>query len=318
MLISVVITFYNQQQYVSRAVKSVLRQTYRTLDIIIVDDGSEGSIELMVKEFRDARIRFFRKENGGAASARNLGIQEAVGNYIAFLDGDDVYLPGKIEALVKVLKENEYPECIVTTGAYVFNRRGRFIDRIKPRSYAVGELIDTSLVRPSCAIYHKELFITQGGFPEHMSSNEDGALNTVIAQKYPIIAIPDPLMLYQLDDAGLARKNLVDYGSAVSVLELRLSFVSAHIDSPSLFKKYREASLVNLLLGFLSQGNLKDARKWKKENGIKAGWNGPSAVLASLSLIFHANLYMFVRQFRQFIISRSLRHAEELNKEYLF
>ena len=106
MLISVVLTFYNQRIYVRRALKSVLQQTHAELDIIVVDDGSDENIESRVHEFSDDRVRFFRKENGGVSSARNFGIEKAHGMYIAFLDGADVYLPGRIKALWEFLRQN--------------------------------------------------------------------------------------------------------------------------------------------------------------------------------------------------------------------
>ena len=103
MLVSIVVIFYNQKPFVRRALRSVVRQTYSEMDIIVVDDGSEEDISAEVARFEDSRVRFFSKENGGPASARNFGIRQARGIYIAFLDGDDVFLPQKIERMVSFL-----------------------------------------------------------------------------------------------------------------------------------------------------------------------------------------------------------------------
>ena len=218
MLISVVLTFYNQRIYVRRALKSVLQQTHAELDIIVVDDGSDENIESRVHEFSDDRVRFFRKENGGVSSARNFGIEKAHGMYIAILDGDDVYLPGRIKTMLEFLRQNGYPICLATCGAYIFVKNGHFIGRVRPHDYPVGDIINSSLVRPSCTMYHCDVFTRLGGFPEHLKSNEDGALNSIAAQFFPIYSVDQSLVLYQSDNSGLARRDLDIFDNAVKVL----------------------------------------------------------------------------------------------------
>ena len=90
-LISVIVPVYNREMYLERCVRSIMNQTYQNLEILLVDDGStDGSGEIcerLAKE--DKRIRVFHKENGGSSSARNLGIREAKGEYLGFIDSDD-------------------------------------------------------------------------------------------------------------------------------------------------------------------------------------------------------------------------------------
>ena len=93
--VSVVIPSYNRKDIIGRAIDSVLAQTYKDIEIIVVDDGStDGTAEYIQKTFPN--IKIFIQENNGAASARNLGISKADGEYIAFLDTDDYWLPEKI------------------------------------------------------------------------------------------------------------------------------------------------------------------------------------------------------------------------------
>lgn len=102
-LVSVVIPAYNVAEHIGEAIASVRAQSCPQLEIIVVDDGSkDGSAELVEREHPD--VRLFRKENGGAASARNLGMREARGEYVAFLDADDVWLPGKLEVQIAYLR----------------------------------------------------------------------------------------------------------------------------------------------------------------------------------------------------------------------
>ncbi len=104
-LISVIIPVYQVEPYLRRAVDSVLNQTYRNLDIILVDDGSTDRCPKICDEYAasEARVRVVHKENGGLSDARNAGLDVAGGDYIAFLDSDDYYAPGFIEVLYDAL-----------------------------------------------------------------------------------------------------------------------------------------------------------------------------------------------------------------------
>jgi glycosyltransferase involved in cell wall biosynthesis len=105
-LVSVVIPCFNSSQYVVAAVESVLVQTYRDIEIIVVDDGSTDDSGMRLKQFGN-KIRYLYQSNRGVAAARNLGISEANGETIAFLDADDLWLPGKIESQMRLLRSNE-------------------------------------------------------------------------------------------------------------------------------------------------------------------------------------------------------------------
>lgn len=102
--ISVVIPVYNCAKYVSEAIDSVLGQTYKAHELIVVDDGSTDGLQFVLKKY-SSDISYVRQENAGAASARNLGIGLASGEWIAFLDSDDIWLPHKLERQVSMLYE---------------------------------------------------------------------------------------------------------------------------------------------------------------------------------------------------------------------
>ena len=104
-LISVVIPAYNAGQFLDETLESVLSQTYENWECIIVNDGSTDKTESIAKKWceKDARFRYFYKENSGASDTRNLGIKEARGEYIAFLDADDLYMPNFLEVCLETL-----------------------------------------------------------------------------------------------------------------------------------------------------------------------------------------------------------------------
>ena len=108
-LISVVIPAYNAEQFLDETLESVLSQTYENWECIIVNDGSTDNTESIAKKWceKDARFRYFYKENSGASDTRNLGIKKARGEYIAFLDADDLYMPNFLEICLENLVEKD-------------------------------------------------------------------------------------------------------------------------------------------------------------------------------------------------------------------
>ena len=109
-LVSVVIPVYNREDTIQRAVDSVLNQTYSNIEVLVVDDGSkDNSLEMLKKYHNDNRVKIFCQEfNQGANAARNRGIREAKGEYIAFHDSDDEWLPDKLEKQIKRMEYGDF------------------------------------------------------------------------------------------------------------------------------------------------------------------------------------------------------------------
>ena len=103
--VSIIIPVYNVKQYLSEALDSVINQTYKNLEIIVVDDGSNDGSEIICEEYakKDERIKLIHRENGGLSAARNTGLDNVTGEYVAFLDSDDIFLPEAIETALKSL-----------------------------------------------------------------------------------------------------------------------------------------------------------------------------------------------------------------------
>lgn len=108
-LISVIVPVYNAEKYLKRCVASILGQTYRNLELILVDDGSQDGSPAMCDEYaaRDSRVRVIHKANGGVSAARNDGIDAAKGDFVAFCDNDDFYAPNMLERLVGMCLDND-------------------------------------------------------------------------------------------------------------------------------------------------------------------------------------------------------------------
>jgi len=133
-LVSVVIPVYNVEQYIQEALDSVLAQSYQNLEILIIDDGSpDKSISIIKQNYRDPRIRIIRQDNRGLAGARNTGIRNAKGCYVAFLDSDDFWQANKIELHLEVMRKN--PNCGVSFCSSSFvNENSQFIGRLQAPS----------------------------------------------------------------------------------------------------------------------------------------------------------------------------------------
>ena len=103
--VSVIIPNYNYARFIGEAIESVLAQTYQPLEIIVVDDASTDDSIKVIESFGD-KVKLIRQENGGVGKARNTGARNAGGDFLAFLDADDIWLPEKIEKQIKLFQSN--------------------------------------------------------------------------------------------------------------------------------------------------------------------------------------------------------------------
>lgn len=202
-IISIVLPTYNRAKTISRAINSVLEQTYQDYEIIIVDDASEDETKGIVKGFRDEKIRYIQcKQNKGPGAARNLGIQESRGKYIAFQDSDDEWFPEKLEKQISVFLTAE-PELgvvysdmtrVTKDGTELYYKsptiqQGSIIDP-DTKYYAVhGIGIQSTLIR-------KECFEKAGYFNENFLRFEDGELFIRLSQHYRFHYLSEALVKY--------------------------------------------------------------------------------------------------------------------------
>ncbi|MCR1808488.1 glycosyltransferase family 2 protein [Stenotrophomonas geniculata] len=113
-LVSVVIPLYNTEKYIEETMQSILDQTYKNIEIVIVDDGSKDQSPSIVKNLAEkylGQVKYVHQKNQGVSVARNTGIENASGEYIAFLDSDDLWHPTKIEKQVESMHKNEMDAC---------------------------------------------------------------------------------------------------------------------------------------------------------------------------------------------------------------
>jgi len=126
-LVTIIIPVYNGEQYVKYAIESALNQTYKNIEILVVNDGSEDGSEDVIKHYTD-KVRYIKKENGGVSSVLNIAIREMKGVWLSWLSHDDMYMPAKIEEQIKRLNEilEENPDCDIES--YVLSCQSKRID----------------------------------------------------------------------------------------------------------------------------------------------------------------------------------------------
>ena len=126
--ISVIIPTKDRVEYITEAIQSVLKQTYQDFEILIIDGSSTNGTKDIIKKLKDKRIGYFyQKGKKSLAGARNQGIKESQGEFIAFLDDDDLWLPRKLETQIEMLKQNESFGLVYTSSSYVVQADGRVI-----------------------------------------------------------------------------------------------------------------------------------------------------------------------------------------------
>jgi glycosyltransferase involved in cell wall biosynthesis len=202
-LVSVVIPTYNTSNFLIKAIQSVINQTYKNWELIIVDDGSTDQTRQIVEEFqkKDSRIKYFFQNNKGQGAARNLGIKNASGNYIAFLDSDDEFFENKLERVISYFKKDKnigfiYTDAIII-GDYLYKkRRSEIVTPYSGKIYT--KLLFNNFITTSTVVVKREVLQNCGSFDESdlLRNFEDYDLWLRIAKKYKIEYIPEVLVKY--------------------------------------------------------------------------------------------------------------------------
>jgi len=195
-VVSVIIPTFNRWPFVGAAVESVLAQSYADFEIIVVDDGSTDGTVAEFSKF-GSHLRLLCQPNRGVAAARNYGVSEARGRYLAFLDSDDLWLPRKLEIQTAFMGRN--PDIQICQSEEIWIRNGvRVNPKIKHRKPS-GDIFAASLelclVSPSAVLMTRDLFTRVGGFDESFPVCEDYDLWLRIAAKHAVALIAEPLVV---------------------------------------------------------------------------------------------------------------------------
>lgn len=198
--VSVIIPTHNRANVIQRALHSVLHQTYENLEVIVVDDASTDNTAEIIHAIDDKRIIFLRQEvRHGAAVARNIGIHQATGEFIAFQDSDDEWLNEKLEKQMTVMLKASDRVGVVYSGFLRFedNAAKYFPSKqIEPKSGSILEpLLSGNFVTTQAVVIRKKCLLASGLFDERLPRLQDWELFLRLAELYEFVCVDEPLLI---------------------------------------------------------------------------------------------------------------------------
>ncbi|WP_009632477.1 glycosyltransferase [Synechocystis sp. PCC 7509] len=263
-LISVVIPVYNGATTVKETIESVLQQSYQNLEIIVVNDGSQDETLAIVNSIQDNKIKVFSYSNAGLSASRNRGFSHAGGEFIAFLDADDLWTKDKLEAQLNALQQNPQAAVAYSWTDHI-DEQGQFL---RPASYTSyqGDVYERLLVGNFLSCGSNTLIRAQalqkvGGFDESLNSAEDWDMWLRLAAYYEFVAIPRPQVLYRISPNSMSANISKMEAASLQVIN------QAYNQAPESLQHLKKQTL-GFLYKFLMYKALQDSVK--SQRGLKA------------------------------------------------
>jgi glycosyltransferase involved in cell wall biosynthesis len=280
-LISVIIPAYNGEKFLPRSIGSVLAQTHRELELIVVDDGSTDGTKSVVERFRknDSRISYYFEENsGGPARPKNLGMRYVKGEYVAYLDQDDEWLPEKLEKQLALFENSGKKESgsigLVGCNAFLAHKDGKIFGKYKAPTNATAFplLLDRNYIYSnSSVIIRRDVILKIGERDDRLKYAEDWDMwIRIAAAGYGIAFVREPLFKYYFYQLNSTKK---------------LGFIARAQDGAYIYEKHRllyekykreGAALFNIGTRFCLGGDMKTGRVYFMRSLEKSPHNIPS------------------------------------------
>ena len=223
-LISVIVPAFNASTYIGEALTSIVHQTHKNWEIIVIDDGSTDATIDVLSGYA-SNIRLIKQNNKGPAAARNLGAKSARGEWLAFLDADDTWAPDKLaRQLLDVGKANwSYTDMLFKGGVNDGLRDSEFTE--KHEGEVLEKLVLGNFISTSTVLIRRRSFEESGGFDESLPSIEDWELWTRIASNNPVSYVNEPLTRYRVHPSSTSRKTRKTLPNHLRVIDIIFSRV---------------------------------------------------------------------------------------------
>ena len=312
-LISIIIPVFNGEKTIRETIDSVLEQTFTDFELIIINDGSKDQTLRVISSFKDDRITVYSYPNANQAVSRNRGLSHASGEFIAFLDADDLWTPDKLKTQLEALWDNPQAVLVYSWNNLInesgqFLRRGCFVN-------AVGNvyrklLLTNFLENGSNPLIRRQALREVGGFEATLTPAEDWDMYLRLAAHYPFVVIPSPQVLYRVSSQSASTHVSKMEAACLKVIERALK------EAPESMQYLRPLSLGNLyktlvyksLEGFPTRHRSCMAIRYLR----LAVWNDPSLLRAgiflktvfrilSTMLLPHHQARMFLNRFRNIL-----------------
>lgn len=249
--ISIIIPAYNSEKTIRETINSVLAQTFSDLEIIIINDGSSDRTVEVIQEISDPRITIYSYPNGGPATSRNRGIKKSQGEYLSFIDGDDLWVPDKLEIQYQALQNNSQA-AVAYSGTDWIDERGNFLRHASAPGpsgniYAYALLYNLFGSGSNFLARREALFTVQESdqdthsfFDEFTKPSEDWDLCIRLAKKYEFIAVPQVQILYRRSLNSLSSQLILQEQGTTRALKKAFS------QAPVNLQYLQQSSLTNI------------------------------------------------------------------------
>ncbi len=230
--ISVIVPAYNSEKTIKSTIESVLKQTFLNLELIVINDGSKDSTLEVVSQIKDSRLKIFSFENTGGNVSRNRGLNYACGEFVSFLDADDIWTEEKLEYQLKALQDNpqasvaySWTNCIDEESQFL--RRGSYIT-------ATGDvyaqlLLVNFLESGSNPLIRREALNIIGGFDESLLAGQDWDIYLRLAAQYQFVCVPSAQILYRISSHSLSTNVVRQEAACLTVIERAFNQAPQHL-----------------------------------------------------------------------------------------
>ncbi|NWF88559.1 MAG: glycosyltransferase [Ignavibacteriaceae bacterium] len=307
--LSVLMTTYNCGHYISQAITSIIKQTYKNFELIIIDDGSVDDTKEVINQFNDSRIVYINKEHSGFSDSLNFGLNKARSEWIARMDADDISLPQRLEKQVNFLNNNSKYN-IISSWYAVFNT-----DKVRhlfnlPQEHL--EIISAlRLHSPLChgsSLYNKKLIVDCGGY-FNVPFGTDYNLWLRLGKKAIFYNIPEILILVRARKNSLHRNLNMDTSA---ILLMQRKYFPAGTSNPISKSQQKENSQIEGWREWF-YGSKKESRKyWMKNYSI---FKDLKIFLAFILSFLPSKLFKFIKQLNIKARIHYLRLSKENKKE---
>lgn len=244
-LISIIIPVYNGEKTIRETVLSVINQTFTEIEIVVINDGSTDSTLETISNITDPRLKVISFPNAGLSASRNRGIQLASGEYISFIDADDIWTPDKIESQFNALTQNtaagvaySWTDWIDESGQIIYGGGHHTFSGNVYTYLFLGDFIEGG----SNVLIRRSVFDTIGGFNETIQYSEDWEMWLRIARKYEFVAVPKVQILYRISTGSMSSNVLGMEAASLAIIQQAIAQSPQsieHLKSHCLANRYK-------------------------------------------------------------------------------
>ncbi len=254
-IVSIIIPLYNAEKYIEQCINSAFNQTYTNIEIIVVNDGStDASLDIINKHPQINKIKVITQENKGAAAARNTGLTHANGDFIQFLDADDVLEPNKIEAQINLYKQYDYSQDILIFGKWSIigldlsklgdNQKSIWHNYQKPADILNDFVLFGCCLPPIVYLTPKLLIEKAGNWNEKLSLNDDGEFfSRVLSVASSLHFCDDAISYYRSTPNSLSKR--MSHKAALSQIQSQILMARVMENNPDARTKEAIYKMIN-------------------------------------------------------------------------